>query len=352
MAIISLGKRIHKAREARGLSLRALAEKIGISHNAIKKYEHGDMTPSSAMLLKLAKILHVKVEYFFRTEIESLKIIEYRNSSTVSKEMISKIEDHVERRVALNEIIPAITQQFEPVAVTEKINNLSQIEELAYNLRQQWQLGNDAIRNFVEMLEEQGIWVFAIEPLLKNSFDGMLATYKENHIIVVDADCPGDRQRFTLAHELAHLQLENNISKTLNLEQACDRFAGAFLLPKANVVQIFGSKRKAIEMLELKMVKDEFGLSMTGILHRLQDLNIISKKNYTSMRKAFEEHGWLKKEPGDPYPRELIHHFQQYVFHALAEDMIGESKAAELMNMSLTEFQSRRSMESVSEVAN
>ena len=35
----------------------------------------------------------------------------------------------------------------------------------------------------------------------------------------------------------------------------------------------------------------------------------------------------------------------QLVFHALGEDYIGESKAAELLKMSLTEFQTIRALE-------
>ncbi|MFO7747127.1 MAG: hypothetical protein R6V42_04900 [Orrella sp.] len=37
--------------------------------------------------------------------------------------------------------------------------------------------------------------------------------------------------------------------------------------------------------------------------------------------------------------------FEQLVFHALAEDYISESKAAELMNMPLQQFRRVRSME-------
>ena len=39
------------------------------------------------------------------------------------------------------------------------------------------------------------------------------------------------------------------------------------------------------------------------------------------------------------------HHFEQLVFHALAEDYIGESKAAEMLNMPLTQFHRIRQMD-------
>ena len=48
---------------------------------------------------------------------------------------------------------------------------------------------------------------------------------------------------------------------------------------------------------------------------------------------------------GNDYPSEKSHIFEQLVFHALAEEYIGESKAAELMNMPLQQFRRVRSME-------
>ena len=61
-----IGKRIQSARKASGLSLRKLGEEVGVSHAAIKKYEDGLVIPTSLILLKLAKVLGVRTEYFFR----------------------------------------------------------------------------------------------------------------------------------------------------------------------------------------------------------------------------------------------------------------------------------------------
>ena len=58
------------------------------------------------------------------------------------------------------------------------------------------------------------------------------------------------------------------------------------------------------------------------------------------------ERGWSKKEPGEQFPKERTHIFEQMIFHALAEEYIGESKAAELMNLSLESLRSMRAMES------
>ena len=85
---------------------------------------------------------------------------------------------------------------------------------------------------------------------------------------------------------------------------------------------------------------------MTSILHRAEETGIISHNLYCHVRAEFNERGWSKKEPGQQYPKEVTHIFDQMIFHALAEEYIGESKAAELMNMSLESFRSLRAMES------
>jgi transcriptional regulator with XRE-family HTH domain len=39
-----IGESLHRARKASGLSLRDLAERLGISHTAVSKYEKGQLT--------------------------------------------------------------------------------------------------------------------------------------------------------------------------------------------------------------------------------------------------------------------------------------------------------------------
>jgi Zn-dependent peptidase ImmA (M78 family) len=184
-----------------------------------------------------------------------------------------------------------------------------------------------------------------IEADAENKFDGLAARVGGMPIVVVGRHWPGDRQRFTLAHELGHLMLEGRLVDGLDEEMACNRFAGTFLFPRASVLQELGRHRNAIELKELGLLKEEFGLSMAGILYRARDLGIISPAYRDEQAKLFRIKGWYRKEPGNDYPTEKAHIFEQLVFHALAEEYIGESKAAELMNMPLQQFRRVRSME-------
>ncbi len=343
--------RLHRARKAAGLSLRALGELVSISHAAIKKYEDGIAMPSSDILIGLSRALKVRTEYFFRPEPVALEGIEYRKRSSLPKKRLDAITheiiDQIERRIELENLFPQPpVKAFAAVdGLDTSIAAMDQIEEIAEGVRAAWALGFDPIPDLIDVLETNGIRVFMIEADSENKFDGLAARVNGMPIVVVGRHWPGDRQRFTLAHELGHLMLEGRLPDDVDEEMACNRFAGAFLFPRASVLQELGKHRNAIELKELGLLKEEFGLSMAGILYRARDLGIISPAYRDEQTKLFRFKGWYRKEPGGDYPTEKAHIFEQLVFHALAEEYIGESKAAELMNMSLQQFRQVRNME-------
>jgi Zn-dependent peptidase ImmA (M78 family)/DNA-binding XRE family transcriptional regulator len=343
------GNRLQRARKALGLSLRDLGEKVALSHAAIKKYEDNLAMPSSEVLLRLARALRVKVEYFFRPGGFTLGKLQYRHTNMPKKqldEIRAQIMDQVERRFELEDLFPSPPiQKFTAKDLSYKLEGDGDIEDIACKIRQQWNLGLDPIPDLVDLLEEQGIKVFGFDNSNHPNFDGLFSYVDESPLVVIGNQYPGDRQRFTLAHELGHLIFNQLVSCQLDEEQFCNRFAGAFLLPKESLIKILGEHRNNLEPRELSLLKQEFGISMTCILHRAEEAGIISHSLYRQLRAEFDAQGWSKQEPGEQYPKEEARLFEQMIFHALAEDYIGESKAAELMDISLDKLRSLRMME-------
>lgn len=344
-----IGYRIQRARKALGLSLRDLGKQISLSHAAIKKYEDNEVTPSSDILINLAKALHVKVEYFFRPSRFTLTNIKYRIHADIPErqleEITAKILDQIERRIELENLFPVSPVQ-EFSLSQKKISGYDDLEIVANQMRKQWNLGFEPLPDLIDIFEEHGIKIFAINNQKYSKFDGLSARINDIPIIVIGSHWSGDRQRFTLAHELGHLVLHDVFHPPLDEEKCCNRFAGAFLLPKKALVTILGEHRNHIEARELSLIKEEFGISMSSIMHRAEDTGIISNRLYLQLRSEYNEKGWSKMEPGKQYPKERSHIFEQMIFHALAEEYIGESKAAELMNISLESFRSLRAMDS------
>lgn len=346
-----IGKRLRQARTAAGLSMRGLAERAGMSAMAISKYESGKATPSSGALIRLAKALEVPVEYFFRPGQIELQELEYRKHRKLPVKVQTKIEgdvlEQVERFFELKDVLPSgpISSFRMPEDLPPRIGSYDAIEGIAESVRKAWQLGFNPIPDLTDTLEERGIIVLQTAALHENNFDGLAATVNEVPVIVVGFGWPGDRQRFTLAHELGHLIIKGRLGKDLDDERAANRFAGAFLVPKGEVTKELGPHRSWLEPGELYALKKTYGLSMGGWLHRARDLDVLSDSRYKAIYQFFGARGWNKKEPGDEYRREEPTLFRQLVFRALAEDLISESKAAELLRIPLKKFVALRNVE-------
>lgn len=344
-----LGERLKRARLMAGLSLRALGERVDLSQTAIQKYELGTLTPGSQALLKLAKGTGVKVEYFFRMANVALRHVEFRKKATLSKgaqdSLVGALTEQVERRAELVSFFPAPpTPVFTlPEGLPARIRTLEDIETAADVMRQAWNLGQDPILDMVDTLENGGIWVFILPDDAGGKMNGICALADDAPVVAVAGTWPGDRQRFTLAHELGHLVLEGRLDPSLGMdeEKACHCFAGAFLLPKAPLIRELGPTRRWLEWRELASLKQQFGVSMAAALSRAGATGIISDETSHTLWMLFSKQGWRKQEPIS-IPREEAHLFEQLVFHALAEDIIGEPKAAELLGMSLVDFQAYR----------
>src|SRR5512133_1455963 len=65
---VDVGQRLRVLREERGISMRALARRSGLSANALSMIERGLTSPSVSTLNKLAVALEVPITAFFRQE--------------------------------------------------------------------------------------------------------------------------------------------------------------------------------------------------------------------------------------------------------------------------------------------
>lgn len=346
-----IGERLLRSRNAAGLSMQALANQVGLSANMIKKYEHNQSMPSSANLLKLSKALGVRSEYFFRTSIPEIRNIEFRKRASTPVSLVNKIKsdvlDQAERWYELADIWPEfpIKKFVQPDWIPKVIQSLDEIDQVAILCRDKWQLGMGPLVDLIDLLESKGILVIVSSVAANNKLDGLQGRIDGQPVVVISENVPGDRQRFTLAHELGHLLISGRLSENIDEEKACNRFAANFILPCETLKNEIGSKRHNLEFAELDFLKQEYGISMQACLYRAKDCGIISDSYYTNVIRVFARNGWRLNEPGRPYPQAKTVLFKQLVFRALAEGIVGESKAAELLKMPLMAFHKARKLE-------
>jgi Zn-dependent peptidase ImmA (M78 family) len=231
-----------------------------------------------------------------------------------------------------------------PEGFPRTVSSVVEVEKAATDLRKAWDLGIDSIENLTSLLEDKGIKVGIIDA--DNNFDACTFDAEGDGslvIIVTRSNMPGDRQRFCLAHELGHLMLkpQNN----LDSEKAAHRFAGAFLVPEEIAQFELRDKRRNLSDYELHMLKDKYGLSMQAWIYRAKDLGIIPEERAAALFKKFRAKGWHLKEPGEPYPPERPMRFERLVVGALAEGIISEKRASELLGKPLEQFLSETAQE-------
>jgi Zn-dependent peptidase ImmA (M78 family) len=335
----------------RGYSLRALAELLNgqYSHTTLQKYEKGEIGADTELLAILANSLDLRADYFMKSDDLKLELVEYRKFSKLAKKEQKKIEEeafeYFERYLEIESILSIHTDELPTYDLTAfsgvELNDA--IEKGAVALRKKWELGLNPIPNVHAMLEQEGVKVKLLEP--RPGFDGFSAFAKAGQrpvpavALSEESSQNKARQRFTAIHELGHLVLKLQEHMTAKeKENACHRFAGAFLIPKSEFVEIFGRNRVKISVAELKAIKEDWGISCAAIMKRAHNLGLITDGRYKSFNIVTNKWGWRKEEPGHWVGDEESNRFQQLVYRALAEEVITVSKACGLLNLTNKEL--------------
>ncbi len=328
---MEIGARIKLARNKVGLSQRELAEEVGLSATSISKYERGKTNPRPSTLLKLARALSVGIEYFFR-EIEVRKLTPaYRKHSRLGKRqqksMEANIIDRVEKYLTIEDLFPEDMFSESPLP-RFAVEEIQDAEKAAQRLREKWSLGTDPIEDLCSRLESRGVKVIALKG--PEGFDGFSCWANGTMpVIAFNAKVSGDRQRFSIAHELGHLVLKVQDVDPDEAEKMAHRFAAAFLVPSKAAHEKLGQKRSNLSFGELLLLKEEYGLSMQAWIVRAHDLRIIDESTYSRLFRKLSAKGWRNEEPGI-IPSAKPQRLQLLIHQALAEDLITPSYAATL----------------------
>jgi transcriptional regulator with XRE-family HTH domain len=72
---VNIGERLRELREARNISMRALAARSGLSANALSMIERNKVSPSISTLYKLAEALGVSITAFFGSNQERQQVV-------------------------------------------------------------------------------------------------------------------------------------------------------------------------------------------------------------------------------------------------------------------------------------
>lgn len=333
---MSIGQRIKLARKRADLSMEGLANRTEITRQVISKYEKGQCKPGSEVLLRLARELRVTVDFLTRPATAELGEVAFRKLKGVGAKAQGRIEamtqDAMERQLALERIVlgenppTRLTPRSVPVTTPEEA------EWAAEACREALRLGDEPVGNLTATLERNGIRVLEL-PEDAKGFDGLSLTVRAELPFIVSSPLgPGDRQRFTLAHELGHLFTD--LPAETEHETLCNRFAGALLVPREALIRELGARRRGtIGWRELYDLKHLYGASMATLIFRARDCGIITEATAGRMHQDRSGRGWRIEEPGKQVPRERPTLMDRLIAQALEEELIGVTRAAELSGL-------------------
>ena len=103
---MKIGKKIRLLRVEKELTIRELAKKSGISHQALSNYEHGINNPGSDKLEKLASALGINISVFhndFYIGINPEKLMESFNGQSALLSVLNDIDQKIDRMLSEDE---------------------------------------------------------------------------------------------------------------------------------------------------------------------------------------------------------------------------------------------------------
>lgn len=350
-----IGARLKLARAAANLSLRGLAVKIDglVTPQAIGKYERDEAMPGSPVLLAIASALGVSADYLLSEADVTLEGVDFRKKATAGKREEAQVKatvlSRVEQYLFIESCLGLDSASWDkPRHAPFPVRTVTEADQAAMEVRIAWLLGRDPIPNMVELLEEHGLKVIC-EPL-DDVIDGMTAYVRRSDgvrlpVIVVNASHTGERQRFTLAHELAHIVMAPVGLSDAEIEKAAHRFAGAFLMPAEILWAEMGRNRTSVSLGELFTLKSLLGISVQALTYRCKDLDLFGPSLFKRLFDEFKLQGWRDPPYLEPQPvaHERAQRLARLCYRAVEEELLSEARAAEALGISVRELDRRMS---------
>jgi Zn-dependent peptidase ImmA (M78 family)/transcriptional regulator with XRE-family HTH domain len=168
-------------------------------------------------------------------------------------------------------------------------------------------------------MERAGIVILGL-PFAANDLDAFSAWSADEPLVALLGEPPGDRQRFSAAHELGHLALHSPDQRGREVELEADQFAAELLTPLDSIARVIP---RHPTLSGLAMLKTEWGVSIKSLIQRARELGLVDQDRATSLYKQISARGWNKSEPGYVAPE------KPRAFRKLAEISYGSGPNVE-----------------------
>lgn len=283
------------ARESHGFTQSDLAKRIDVPQSTLSKMESGQIDVPSNVLAALVRELKYPEKFFYQTfEVypAGMHLYLYRKHKTLPAKDLSRITALMNiYRSHVKYLLNAAEVEYKPVPEHD-IDEFGSIADIARVVRQHVGLPSGTIQNLTGVLEDMGIVVVPFNPGTRMFAGASMLSEKPNYVVVVNSQMPGDRWRWTLAHELAHMVMHH--TPTANMEAEADEFAAEFLMPSREISQYLTD----LTVERLASLKRLWKVSMFAILGHAKRLGCITERHHRTLIMKLAKAGITRiKEP-------------------------------------------------------
>lgn len=282
-------------RESRGMSQARLADAAGVSQGVVSKAENGLLTVSGDRLAALAKAMSYPVDFFDQDErLVGVEALFHRRLRSVKSSELRQIQAQINvRRVQVKRLMHGIAVETPYTFPRLDVDEVGGPERVAQLVRRSWRLPFGPVANVVESIEAAGGVVTPITlSTEKVSAAAQWPPGDERPYFFVNDQHSGDRQRFSLAHEIGHIVMHGYPEE--EQEDQADRFASEFLMPEPEIRPQLKGRLTMPRLIELKRY---WKVSIAALIRRAGQLGVLTKERVTSLYKMLSARGWRKVEP-------------------------------------------------------
>lgn len=348
------------ARERAGLSLQDVADSLGKDAELIASWESGEQAPTYGQLEKMADQLYKRplaIFFFPRPPIEEHPKSEFRSLpeseiENLEPDTLYALREARSMQESLRELTngsnPASSYIFRVLRATRR-QNLDALctrvrDYLGVDLRTQisWRDLDEAFKSWRAAIEDKGVFVFK-RSFKQKGISGFCLVDDQFPVIYINNSTSVSRQIFSLFHELAHLlfatsgitkddtsYIDSLSGANQEIEIACNRFAGAFLVPdddfSRQLIGFEGSDQ------EVENLASHYNVSREVILRKLLDRGLVDKAHYAQKVEEWNEQyeSRAQREGGNYYATKAIYLGESYLQLAFSRYYEGRCSLQEL----------------------
>lgn len=348
MDIQTIANNIKGYRFDKNLTQDELAELANVCKQTIKQIECGKQSTTYGTLRKIATALGVKLADLLQTSQTQRPVLFRSMKKLKNRSVILSVSGRWLDNYEFLEEKLGDNQDF----ILKKFLFNGSPDILASQVRQYLQISPESpIDDIGLLLDNIGVKLYLYKKTQSNGFFGLSMLGKNhNPAIVVNTSnlLSSERQIFSAVHELGHIlmhldafgQNENNPEDDIH-EKEADSFAGYFLMPQEGFCKIWNATAGMHWIDRVLFVKNYYRVSYQVVLYRLNELHNTSDYNKIfsfQYNKKFREKLPRMKEPFPSSWKFVDNRFSRLVCQALRQEIISISKAAEMLDVSISEM--------------